>query len=251
MKNSIKFFTSVAILLAAVSCENKPSTMSYTLAGTFSYIVENPVNYPVVDSLYYTKYIMLDNYSALCTSCDDVNSGFIGGWRVSLKKGSLEEPANLQMLSSAGLSAGLSDSKSGLDNKAYAVYAPSSSTYDIEFKYKDYFTKSSCKVSGFYINNTKYVERLAADGQIADGDYLKVTATFYKDNLPVCAEDFYLVDYRSAEKKIVKDWTAWEMKEGSKCDVDAIKFSVNSSNEMLYPQSFCLDIFIASISVEY
>ncbi len=251
MKNSIKIFASAAILFAAVSCENKPSTMSYTLAGTFNYIVENPSNYPVVDSLYYTKYIMLDNYSALCTSCDDVNSGFIGGWRVSLKKGSLEEPANLQMVSSAGLSAGLSDSKSGLDNKSYAVYVPSSSAYDIEFKYKDYFTKSTCNVSGFYINNTKYVERLAADGQIADGDYLKVTATFYKGNLPVCTEDFYLVDYRSAEKKIVKDWTAWEMKEASKCDVDAIKFSVTSSNEMLYPQSFCLDIFIASISVEY
>ena len=252
MKNSIKVLALAVVSAAIVSCESKPSTMSYTLARSFDYIVENAESFAVVDSLYYNKYIMLDNYSALCTSCDDVNSGFNGGWRISLKKGSLEEPADLQVLSSAGLGAGLSDSKSGLADKTYAVYSPSLvSGYDIVFNYKNYFTKSTCNVAGFYINNTKYVEKLAADGQIADGDYLKVTAKFFKNDIEVCTDEFYLVDCRGGERKIVKDWTAWEMENAPKCDVDAIKFDVSSSNEMLYPQSFCLDVLVASIAVEY
>ena len=83
MKNSIKLLALAAISIAAISCENKPSTMSYTLAGQFDYVSEFPQDYPVVDSLYYNKYIMMDNFSALCTSCDDVNSGFTGGWKGS------------------------------------------------------------------------------------------------------------------------------------------------------------------------
>ena len=81
MKNSIKLFILAAIIIVAASCENKPSTMSYTLTGNFSYVLDLPKEYPTVDSLYYNKYIMLDNYSALCTSCNDVNSGFSGGWK--------------------------------------------------------------------------------------------------------------------------------------------------------------------------
>lgn len=232
--------------------ENKPSTMSYTLAGQFNYITESPTEFPVIDSLYYNKYIMLDNYSALCTSCDDVNSGFSGGWKVSLKKGSSEDTPDLQIFSSAGKHAGLTSETNGnLSDKAYAVFSyPSQSTYDIVFNYKNYFTKSSCMVQGFYINNTKYVETLANEGKIADGDFLKVSASFYKNDAKVCEEEFYLVDYTGAEKKIVKDWTAWEMKTATTFDVDAVKFSVTTSNGTL-PQNFCLDLLEALITVEY
>lgn len=250
MKNSIKFIILAAISIAAISCENKPSTMSYTLGGQFGYVVDDPTTYPVIDSLYYNKYIMLDGYSALCTSCDDVNSGFMGGWMVSLKKGGMDQSDDALIHASAGLYAGLTNSKNGFNSKAYAVYSPSDAKHDIEFKYSSYFTKSTCYVSGFYINNTKYVEKLADEGQIADGDFLKVTATFYKNDVEVVKEDFYLVDYTGAEKKIVKDWTAWEMKDASKFDVDAIKFSVTSANGNL-PLNFCLDFLIASIAVEY
>ena len=250
MKNSIKIFILAVISIAAISCENKPSTMSYTLGGQFGYIVEDPTNYPVIDSLYFNKYIMLDNYSALCTSCGDVNSDFRGGWRVSLKKGGMDQSDEALVLSSAGQYAGLTNPKNGFNSKAYAVYSPSEEKYDVVFKYSGYFTKSTCYVSGFYINNTKYVEKLAEEGQIADGDFLKVTATFYKNDNEVVKEDFYLVDYTGAEKKIVKDWTAWEMKDASKFDVDAIKFDVTSNGATL-PQNFCLDFLVAAIAVEY
>lgn len=252
MKNSIKLLAIAAICAAAVSCETQPSTASYTLSATFGYVAENPQAYPVIDSLYYNKYVMLDSYSALCTSCEDVNNSFNGGWKVSLKKGGASEPAELQMFASAGRFAGFTDTTSSvLANKAYAVYTSSPlKDYDIEFKYSEYFAKSSCNVLGFYINNTKYVETLADQGLIPDGDYLKVTATFYKGSLPVCTEEFYLVDYSGAEKKIVKDWTVWEMKNAQKCDVDAVKFAVSSASGTL-PESFCLDFLVASISVEY
>lgn len=244
MKNSIKLLALAAICAVAVSCKNEPSTMSYTLSATFNNVAENPQYYPVVDSLFYREYVLLDSYSALCTSCEDLNNGFVGGWKVSLKKGDASEPAEQQMFSSAGQFVGFSK------NQAYAVYTSSPKDYDIVFKYSEYFTKSSCNVVGFYINNTKYVETLAEKGLIADGDYLKVTATFYKGSLPVCTEEYYLVDYSGTEKKIVKDWTAWEMENARKCDVDAVKFAVSSASGTL-PESFCLDFLVASISVEY
>ena len=245
MKNSIKLFSLAAIIIAAVSCESKPSTMSYTLTGNFSFVLDYPTQYPTVDSLYYNKYIMLDSYSALCTSCDDVNSGFNGGWKVSAKKGGADDTLKF---TSAGKYAGYTEPKSGFADKAYAVYSQSLSGYDIMFKYKDYFSKSTCRVLGFYINNTKYIEKLADEGKIADGEYLKVTATFFKNNLPVCTEEFDLVDCTGAERKIVKDWTAWNMKTAMDYDVDAVKFSVSS---VTLPQYFCLDILVASVAVEY
>ena len=252
MKNSIKLLALTAVCAAVISCENKPSTMSYNLTATFDYVADNPQTFALVDSLYYNKYIMLDRYSALCTSCDEMNSGFNGGWKVSLKKGSSSEPEDLQMFASAGPNAGLTDTKSNYANKAYAVFAPSMpQDYDIVFKYGDSFTKSTCNVVGFYINNTKYVETLADNGQIADGDYLKVTANLYKASVLVGTEEFYLVDYtKPEEKKIVKDWTAWEMKTAQNLDVDGIKFSVSSATGVL-PPSFCLDYLIAAIAVEY
>lgn len=251
MKNSIKLLVLAAISTAAISCENKPSTLSYSLAGQFGYVAEYPDQFPVQDSLYYNKYVMLDDYSALVTNCDDANSGYNGGWKVSLKKGGVDDTRDLMLFTSAGKYAGYADSKSDFKNKAYAVFcAPSMSTYDIEFKYQQYFTKSTCNVFGFYINNTKYVEYLADEGKISDGDYLKVTAQFYKNDIAVCSEEFYLVDYREAEHKIVKDWTAWEMEVARGFDVDAIKFSLSSASGTL-PAAFCLDLLVASIAVEY
>lgn len=251
MKNSIKLIALAAVAIAAISCENKPSTMSYTLAGQFGYVAEYPQEFPMVDSLYFNKYVMMDDYSALCSSCDEANSGFNGGWKISLKKGSDKDSEELQMYTSAGPYAGLTDSKKGYASKAYAVYSPSMTPdADIVFNYKKYFSKSTCYVTGFYINNTKYVEKLAEAGKIADGDYLKVTATFYKDDIAVCTEEFPLVDYTGSEKKVVKDWTAWDMSNARQFDIDAIKFDVSSSSG-IFPPVFCLDFLVASISVEY
>lgn len=249
MKNSIKTLFFAVIIMTAVSCENKPSTLSYTLSGNFNYVAENPSTFPVSDSLYFNKYIMLDDYSALCTNCEDMNTDFNGGWKVSLKKGGDSDSDELMLFTSAGKNAGYTDSKSGLASKAYAVYVPSMSLeYDIVFKYAESFSKSSCNVIGFYINNTKYLEKLAEEGKINDGEYLKVTATFFKNGLPVCNEEYVLVDYTGTERKVVKDWTAWEMKTAITMDVDAVKFSVDTLG---LPPYFCLDFLLASISVEY
>ncbi|HBH07819.1 MAG TPA: hypothetical protein DDX40_00180 [Rikenellaceae bacterium] len=252
MKNSIKLFILAAITTVAVSCENKPSTVSYTLGGRFDYILNNPESFPVIDSIYYARYVMMDNYSALCTSSDEenVNSGFEGGWKISMKKGGLQDDSDLQLITSAGRNAGLTDANGSVNNKTYAVWSPSMLEYDILFNYKNFFTKTSVMVQGLYINNTKFVEKLAEDGNITDGDFLKVTAKFFKNDIPVAKEDFYLVDYTGAEKKIVKDWTAWEMKDASRVESDAIKFEVTSNFGTL-PSAFCMDLLVASVSIEY
>lgn len=94
------------------------------------------------------------------------------------------------------------------------------------------------------------MEIYADKGKVTDGDFLKVVAKFYKDDVKVCEEEFYLVDYTGVEKECVAEWTYWNMRVASKYDVDAVKFQIISSNDSL-PHHFCMDLFMASITVVY
>lgn len=94
------------------------------------------------------------------------------------------------------------------------------------------------------------MEIYADKSKVTDGDFLKVVAKFYKDDVKVCEEEFYLVDYTGVEKKCVAEWTYWNMRVASKYDVDAVKFQIISSNDSL-PHHFCMDLLMASITVVY
>lgn len=67
------------------------------------------------------------------------------------------------------------------------------------------------------------MEIYADKSKVTDGDFLKVVAKFYKNDVKVCEEEFYLVDYTEVEKKSVAEWTYWNMRVASKYDVDAVK----------------------------
>lgn len=54
------------------------------------------------------------------------------------------------------------------------------------------------------------MEIYADKSKVTDGDFLKVVAKFYKDDVKVCEEEFYLVDYTGVEKKCVAEWTYWK-----------------------------------------
>ena len=56
------------------------------------------------------------------------------------------------------------------------------------------------------------MEIYADKGKVTDGDFLKVVAKFYKDDVKVCEEEFYLVDYTGVEKEYVAEWTYWNMR---------------------------------------
>ncbi len=255
MKNSIKCCLFAAIALTAASCLSSGNgSVSYTLVGEFNYIAENPTIYKLQDSLIFANKVQMgDGCSMLCTKCDGINENFDGGWKISTKKGSPDDTEELSMFTSAGKNAGLTITEKSYtsSNKAYAVFCQTYDmpAYDITFEFSGY-SKSTCYVIGFYINNTKYVENLADAGQIPAGDFLKVTATFYKNGAPVGTEEKFLVDNTGTELKIVKDWEEWKMEDVTKTDVDAVKFSVESGTGVL-GEGFCLDNFVASIALEY
>lgn len=46
------------------------------------------------------------------------------------------------------------------------------------------------------------MEIYADEGKVTDGDFLKVVAKFYKDDVKVCEEEFYLVDYTELKRNV-------------------------------------------------
>jgi hypothetical protein len=251
MKNLLKIFALAAVASTLLSCETKPSTLSYTLIGTFDYMDASVY----VDSVYYAPGFYMDQLSALNTKCTEVNQGFTSGWRISKKYGSSEDSYEMKSLTSAGKGRGYGTAP--YQNGAYAVFTmgldrTQMATYDIYFNVLG-FSKANCKVSGMQINNTKTVEELYKAGEVVSGDYLKVTAEFYKDGSVVWTDEKYLVDYTGAEAKVITDWESWsfDFKDASSTNVDAIRFNVTSSAPDRYPLNFCMDYFVASFSLEY
>lgn len=248
MKNSIKL-TAIAAILSAIfaSCETKPGSLSYTLNGNMDYLSQYTSYFS--DSLFYNQGVYLDDLSYLWSNCTEMNAGFVGGWKISMKKGGgPEDSYEFLWLASAGKNAG------ALESACYAVYQPSDDptqmkNYDIMFNFSG-FTNESCSVQGMYINNTKAVENMAAAGEIVSGDFVKLTASFYKNDALQGSEECYLVDYTGAELKVVTDWKAWETEDARLWNVDAIKFTVEVSGPKFEPV-FCMDNLVASISLEY
>ena len=251
MKNSV-LSSIIAVLCVAglQSCNvapDTPNSLSYTLIGNFDALIDYSSMSYFKDSLLYAQVFGLDQIVYLNTKCgEEINTDFKGGWKVSLKKGSLDEAAELSCFASAGKEAGLRDSY------AYAAYFcnPDSSQmpdYDIQFVFKNY-SKASATVIGLFINNTKAVEKLCLNDEIVQGDYMKVIAHEFLDGKEVGTEEFTLVDYTGSELKYVDTWQAWKFEQNP--SVDNLKFEVVASSDK-FPRGFCMDNFQCTIAVEY
>lgn len=251
MKNSfLSIIISVLCFAGLGSCNfvpDGPNSLSYTLVANFDALIDyGSMNY-FNDSLLYAQVFGMDQIAYLCTKCgEEINTDFSGGWKISLKKGGLDEAAELSRFASAGKEAGLKDSY------AYAAfsYNPDSSKmpdYDIEFNFSNY-SVATASVIGLFINNTKAVEKLCLNDEVNQGDYMKVIAHEYLAGTEVGTEEFMLVDYTGSELKYVDTWEAWKFEKNP--NVDKLKFEVVASSDK-FPRGFCMDNFQCTIAVEY
>ena len=251
MKNLVlSSIIAVLCLAGLTSCNltpDTPNSLSYTLVANFDALIDYSSMSYFKDSLLYSQVFGLDQIVYLNTKCGEkINTDFTGGWKVSLKTGSLEEGPDLSCFASAGKEAGLKDSY------AYAAffYNPDSSMmpeYDIRFKFDNY-SKASATVVGLFINNTRAVEKLCLNDEVSPGDYMKVIAHEFLEGKEVGTEEFKLVDYTGSELKYVDTWEAWKFEKNP--NVDRLKFEVVASSAK-FPRGFCMDNFQCSIALEY
>jgi hypothetical protein len=112
-------------------------------------------------------------------------------------------------------------------------------------------------VKGFYATNNTYAYNAMSDGYFNakkfggptgnDSDWFKLTIkAFYHGVLGSDSVDFYLADYRSANKYIIKDWTWVNLLPLG--NADSLTFTLSSSdtaggNGMNTPAFFCMDNF--------
>ena len=251
MKNSLlSVIISVLCLAGLTSCNitpDTPNSLSYTLVANFDALIDYSSMSYFEDSLLYARVFGLDQIVYLSTSCgEQINTDFTGGWKVSLKRGGLDESLELSSFASAGNEAGLKDSY------AYAAfsYNPDSSKmpeYDIRFRFDNY-SKASATVVGLFINNTRAVEKLCLNDEVSPGEYLKVIAHEFLDGNEVGSEEFMLVDYTGSELKYVDTWEPWKFEKNPY--VDNLKFEVVASSAK-FPRGFCMDNFQCTIALEY
>ena len=146
-----------------------------------------------------------------------------------------------------------SDNFAGLDLTATLV--STSTDYDITLNLGQ-FTTADARIVGLCLCNSLYNSRLAKDGLIAPGDYLKLVVEFYNNNTLVNSFEKYLVDYTGSDLKMLNEWTEWDISsEASKNSVQIptfkdSKFKLEVKGENLKP-CFCLDNYLISASVTY
>lgn len=108
-------------------------------------------------------------------------------------------------------------------------------------------TYGTCVPAGCGICNTAEVVRFVREN-FEDGDRLVIKATGYLDNAVCGTAEFPLADYATFRDSVVTKWTLFDLEKLG--DFDFIDFAISSTKEGV-PPYFCLDDFIAQVSIEY
>ena len=243
----ILFF--VAFALTMVSCLGGASfKQNYVADVTFEFSKSAYTNY-FKDSIYVATegegFTYMDY--PLVFSQKQMAGSFQGGFLMSYLKG---EPNGLWGKPESANDAYRVWSASGADNSTtYAVYYenPVESMrpkYDVEFGYKGVGT---CAPLGCYVNNTTLVARKIKE-HFKDGDKLVLKAKGILSDGTIKETSIVLAEYTEAKDSIMYNWTPFGL--SSLGSVDYVDFEVVSTNPDV-PGYFCLDGYLASISIEY
>ena len=255
------FFIFIALFSLASCLSESENTRTDPLWATFEY---TRVNYPELfgeDSLFFESnmgYGFGWDYMAFLhkvdTSVTD-NWVFQGGVMLSYLKGKTFDPAD-------SLSMAQNDSLMFADHrfransqalpllgKTYLVYQQNPDPalmpkHDVEFLAKDFGT---CQLTECYVNNTTYMAYRIAN-TFVDGDKLTLKATGYLDGAKTASAVIDLAEFSAQKDSIVSTWTRFDL--GALGNVDYVDFDVISTKEDM-PAYFCLDGFIASVTISY
>lgn len=243
------FFASVAFSM--ISCLSGGSfSQSYVADVTFEFS-ENVYRSDFKDSLYFVPKGQGDGFLymqyPLFFSQMQLNGDFVGGFLMSYLKG--EKDGKLEKEPSSNDAYRVHAASGALDSKTYAVFYanPDESMmpqYDIEFGYK---SNGVCSPAGCYVNNTTLVARKIKE-HFQDGDKLTLKAKGIKSDGTVKETSIVLAEYTEAKDSVMYNWTIFDL--SSLRAVDFVNFEVVSTNPEV-PGYFCLDGYLASISVEY
>ncbi|MBR5175006.1 MAG: DUF4465 domain-containing protein [Bacteroidales bacterium] len=252
MKNSIKLTLIAMVVLAAVSCKEPQRSSANVVQVTSFDMDEYSIEAYFQDGILFAPMLSWDDVCFYYSSSDDVNKGFRGGFRVSVLNANDDTSEEQALITSADPAGGAEGSR------GYAVFSQtysmpeSSITYKLTSFYSAIVTAYGCEVC-----NTLYNKRLADEGKILEGDYLKVKAEFFNGTTLLGSLEKYLIDYVSgAELKMDNEWTAWNMVTDSGTTgssfsgFDSVLITVESSGSRIDP-AFCLDNYSIRLSVEY
>ena len=254
MKNSILIALAVLSLTLASCIEPSRSHATFNL-GTGFELSETDLEKVSTDSIMFSPQSTWDNIMFFKTLAADLNVDYLGGFVISLKKGSSDDPESLTMFSSADPGAG------ALNSNCYMAYyrTPTMPDYDIVLDLSNYSSATS-SIIGFYVCNSLYNTLLAKEGMINPGDFLKLKMEFFNksQSASVGMVEKYLVDYTNASSglKMIDEWEAWDIAKelqntsASVGNFDAIRLYLDVSGSWLKP-CFCLDSFYVQLSVEY
>lgn len=184
---------------------------------------------------------------------DTVNWNFEGGVLLSSKRGVLYDPADTMALSKSDSLVFAQDRfrvntpKDTVNSNSYLVYYqnPDSSKmpeHDVVFLIEE---NGACQAQQCFVNNTSYVAYKIAQ-TFEPGDRMTLKATGYLDGVKTGEVSMNLADFSTQKDSIVCAWTAFDLTKLG--NFDAIDFDVTSTKEEV-PAYFCMDYFIASITV--
>jgi hypothetical protein len=237
--------------MMAVSCFKDGPTNShqYNLFATFEYVNDYEISEQFgKDSLYVDEVNglgMLWNDMAFMQKLSDDKKEIKGGFVLSCLKGRMYNEGYE------------SDKSSDL----YRVNAPADSSrmymvfvdagvdelmpvHDMEFVADQY---GSCKVLGCFVNVPLYVAA-AASKEFKDGDALTLKATGYLGGKMTAEKSIDLITCDDGKVVLPKKWTSFDL--AALGDVQYIDLDVQSSNKNV-PEVFCMDNFVARVSIEY
>ena len=250
MKNSIRIAFVALVVLAAVSCDNpQRSSATFVQVASFDmddYSIENYFH----DGIMFSPTLTWDDVCYFNSLALDLNSGFLGGFRVSVRKANDEDTAEQAKVTSADPSGGANGSN------GYMVFSQTPTMPDYSMAYNlSGFYSATLSSYGCDICNTLYNKRLGEEGLISPGDYLKVKIDFYIGAILIGSLEKYLIDYATVtEPKMENEWVGWTMSSESGSSgvsgFDAVKITVESSGANIDP-AFCMDNYCVNMSVEY
>lgn len=242
-------------LVSLVSCLNGPGyTSTYQVIATFDYGTDVKFR---SDSTYYAGPENIGvgwNYLVFCQNVDK-SGDFLGGFRLSQLEGQIkpqkEEGADAPEEEATPLD--MTWRVHNVPHKnAYMVFWQSAEAPDPHIAF---FNKQNgtCAVTACYVCNTAKVAAEVKE-KFERGDKLTLKATGYLDKKETGSAEIALADYTQNDKNgvpkdsIVSVWTTFDLtKLGT---VDEVKFEMQSGDKEI-SKYFCLDDFLATISLEY
>ena len=244
-----RFLFCAAVALSMISCLSKGSfSQTYTADVTFE-CSEDVYDNLFRDSVYVASEgdgFVYMSYP-LFFGQKQMSGSFLGGFLMSYLQGEsdgrLLKVANVNDAYRAHAASGATGSK------CYAVFYDNPEEtmmpkYDIEFGYKGLGT---CTPLGCYVNNTTLVARKVRE-HFQDGDKLTLKAKGTSYDGKVTETSIVLAEYTEAKDSVMYNWTVFDM--SALGVVDYVELDVVSTNPEV-PGYFCLDGYLATISVSY